>query len=126
MFEVPNIVMAAPDVPTDEFGHLLDGMRQVAKRITLYACGGDWALSISEDWNAFPRAGTGGAQGILVSDKLESIDVDSRWLSTNHSYVFEAGKVLSDLKTLVLTDADAEARGLNKRPKAPSHYWEIP
>lgn len=121
-----HIVLAAPDVPRDEFKFALDDMRRVANRITLYACGWDWALKTSKIINDYPRAGTGGDRNIVVSDMLESVDVDARWLSTNHSYVFETGSVLSDLTALIQTDAKAGARGLLQKPKAPWHYWSFP
>jgi esterase/lipase superfamily enzyme/TRAP-type C4-dicarboxylate transport system substrate-binding protein len=122
---IDNVVFAAPDVPTDEFRNALADLSRVAKHRTLYACGWDWALLMSQDINAYPRAGTGGDTDIIVSDGLESIDVDAAWLSTNHSYVFDPGKVLADLSALVLTESDAGARGLQEKPKSPWHYWRF-
>jgi esterase/lipase superfamily enzyme len=119
-----NVVLAAPDVPRDEFMFALNDLSRVAQRNTLYACGWDLALLRSQSMNEYPRAGTGGDSDILVDDKLESIDVDSTW-SINHSYVFQAGKVLNDLSHLILNQADANARGLVRRPKAPWHYWSF-
>jgi hypothetical protein len=74
--------------------------------------------------NAYPRAGTGGDSDIVVNEQIESIDVEAGF-STNHSYVFEPGKVLNDLSSLVLTGADASGRGLLKASKTPWHYWRI-
>jgi esterase/lipase superfamily enzyme/TRAP-type C4-dicarboxylate transport system substrate-binding protein len=121
-----NVVLAAPDVPTDEFEFSLDNVHRSASRITLYACSWDWALTTSSRLNAHTRAGTGGDQDILVNNKVDSIDVDGRWLSINHSYVFEAGSVLSDLVKLMTTDSDASGRGLLKAPKTPYYYWKLP
>ena len=121
-----NVIFAAPDVPSNDFGFALGDTRRVAHRVTLYACAWDWALLISEDWNDSPRAGIGGHEDIVVDEKLESIDVDARWLSKNHSYVFEVGNVLSDLTVLVLRDIDAGARGLIQKPKSPWYYWVFP
>jgi esterase/lipase superfamily enzyme len=121
-----NVVLAAPDVPTDEFEFSLDNVHRSASRITLYACSWDWALTTSSRLNAHTRAGTGGDQDILVNNKVDSIDVDGRWLSINHSYVFEAGSVLSDLVKLMTTDSDASGRGLLKAPKTPYYYWKFP
>lgn len=119
-----NVVLAAPDVPSDEFMLALPDLSHVARRNTLYACEWDWALRMSREMNAYPRAGTGGDADILVNDKVESIDVDAT-LSINHSYVFQAGRVLSDLSTLILTGSDADARGLFRRAKASWHYWRF-
>lgn len=121
-----NIALAAPDVPTDEFMFALSDMRRGAKRVTLYACEWDWALLLSQGINAYPRAGTGGSQSIVVNEKLESVDVDARFFSTNHSYVFEAGKVLTDFTAMVIAGRDAGSRGLRKKTKQPWYYWSFP
>jgi esterase/lipase superfamily enzyme len=122
-----NVAFAAPDVPKDDFVFAIGEMQRAARQMTLYACDADWALAISQRMNSFPRAGTGGAKAIIVthSDALESVDVNARLLSTNHSYVFEAGKVLTDLVTLVRDGKDPAGRGLQKRTKAPRHYWSF-
>ena len=121
-----NVAMAAPDVPVDEFMLGLPRMRAVTKRVSLYACGSDRALEISQSMNDYSRAGTGGANKIIASDGLESIDVEGKWISTNHSYVFEAGKVLSDLALLMTKSTDAGARGLTKQSKSTWYYWIFP
>jgi esterase/lipase superfamily enzyme len=120
-----NVVLAAPDIPDDEFGFALDALGRISKRNTLYACGWDWALIFSQQINAYPRAGTGG-NNIVVSRGMDSIDVDAT-LSLNHSYVFDAGSVLNDLSAIILTgvDPDAAPRNLHEVPKAPWHYWRF-
>ena len=120
-----NLVFAAPDVPTDEFRFALENIRRSVGRITLYACGWDWALSVSQRLNQHARVGMGGRE-IFVDSRLDSINVSAELLSGNHSYVFDAGPTLQDMKTLLLTDVDAMGRGLQRRPKAPWHYWEWP
>jgi esterase/lipase superfamily enzyme/TRAP-type C4-dicarboxylate transport system substrate-binding protein len=120
-----NIVLAAPDIPDDEFRFALTALGRISKRNTLYACGWDWALILSQEINAYPRAGTGG-NNIVVSRGMDSIDVDATF-SLNHSYVFEAGKVLSDLTAVILSgvDPDAAPRNLREVPKASWHYWRF-
>jgi len=118
-----NLVFAAPDIPTDEFGFGFSAMNRAAKRSTLYACAWDAALALSANINAHRRAGSGGSD-IVVSSPMDSIDVDGT-LSINHSYVFEAGKVRTDLTTLVKTAADPAARNLDEVPKPPWHYWRF-
>ena len=120
-----NLVFAAPDIPTDEFRFALDDIQRNAGRITLYACGWDWALLLSEEMNQHSRVGIGGGD-IFVDSRLESINVGAELFSRNHSYVFDPGPALQDMKTLVRTDVDARGRGLQRRPKAPWHYWEWP
>lgn len=120
-----NLVLAAPDIPTDEFGFVLDEIQCNAGRVTLYASGRDWALRVSERLSRYSRVGMGG-EDIFVDARLESINVDGSLNSLNHSYVFEDERVLQDMVTLLLTDVGAEDRGLQRRRKAPWHYWELP
>jgi hypothetical protein len=89
--------------------------------------GWDWALVLSQEINAYARAGTGG-NNIIAKRPVESIDVEESLLSSNHNYVFEAGKVLSDFSTLIATEAapDAHERGLSKIAKDHWHYWRFP
>jgi esterase/lipase superfamily enzyme/TRAP-type C4-dicarboxylate transport system substrate-binding protein len=121
-----NIVLAAPDVPRDEFGFALDALSHVSTRSTLYACGWDVALMASENLNEYPRAGTGGSN-IFVSDKMDSIDVDAG-LGINHDYVFDNKRVLKDVSAVIVTGTNPSdaARGLSEVPKPPWHYWRFP
>ncbi len=121
-----NVAMAAPDVAVDEFKSSLDRMHAVSRRLSLYACGSDHALEISRNWHDFARAGTGGDSIVIANDRLDSIDVDAKFFSANHSYVFEAGKVLDDLKALVSSDKDAGGRGLSKNATPTGFYWTFP
>jgi esterase/lipase superfamily enzyme len=43
-----NVVLAAPDVPMDEFKFALDAFSHLSNRSTLYACGWDVALKLSQ------------------------------------------------------------------------------
>jgi esterase/lipase superfamily enzyme len=119
-----NIVFAAPDVPGDEFIFGLKAIKRVAKRNTLYACAWDLALELSHFINRHSRAGIGGSE-IIVSSPMDSIDVDGKFMSKNHSYVFEAGRVRDDLCALVTTAADPAARNLDEVCKPPWHYWRF-
>lgn len=121
-----DVVLAAPDVPTDELKNSLDNFKKVAARVTLYACEQDVALAISKEMHGYPRAGTGGAEHILVDSKLDSVDVDPRLFSFNHGYVFEVTRVLNDFNAILMTGSDAERRGLTRQPKPPRHYWTFP
>ncbi|HBS21078.1 MULTISPECIES: TRAP transporter substrate-binding protein DctP [Thalassospira] len=120
-----NIVMAAPDIPSDEFEFALEKLSKQAERLTLYACKSDWALEISEVWNQHDRAGTGG-NNIIVGDKLESIDVDSRLLSSNHSYVFDSQIVREDFALLIGENKSASERALIAISKGDYNYWKYP
>lgn len=122
---VHQVIFAAPDVPRDQLQGELSYLHAMGIHTTLYACGDDWALRLSHALNAFPRAGTGGSS-IIVNRQADSINVDGKWFSTNHSYVFEVPQVLHDVDTLVATDEGPAARGLEEKPKTPWHYWIFP
>jgi esterase/lipase superfamily enzyme len=120
-----NVILAAPDIPTNELEFALADMQRLTKRVTLYACESDWALTISRGMNDYPRGGMGGPRNILTNNMLDSIDVEARLFSTNHSYVFEAGKVLSDVASIV-SGNDINLRGLIKTPKDGHYFWRFP
>ena len=105
-----NLVFAAPDIPTDEFGFVLGDIRRSADRVTLYANGWDRALLLSQKLHQHSRVGMGG-RDIFVDSRLESINIGAELFSGNHSYVFEPGSVLQDMVTLLLEDVDARDRG---------------
>jgi esterase/lipase superfamily enzyme/TRAP-type C4-dicarboxylate transport system substrate-binding protein len=123
--DLHNLVLAAPDIPDDEFGFLIESLKRVSRRNTLYACGWDFALMASAFVSDYLRAGIGG--DFMVPRKgVDSIDVDAS-LSLNHNYVFETGKVLSDVSALISTEADPDSvvRRLVKIPKGPWYYWRF-
>ena len=102
---------------------MLDDIQRSAGRVTLYASRWDLALRASQVLNQHPRVGMGG-EGIFVDSRLESINVGAAW--SVHGYVFETERVLNDMVTLLFQDVGAEGRGLQRRRKAPWHYWEWP
>ena len=120
-----NLVFAAPDIPIDEFGFVLDAIQRSASRVTLYACGWDLALSLSQKLHQHPRLGSGG-RDIFVDPRLESINVGAELVPMNHSYVFDAEPVQQDMRTLLLTDLGAGGRGLRRMSTASWHYWKLP
>jgi esterase/lipase superfamily enzyme len=121
-----DVILAAPDIPADEFSFAFDALNSTTKRSTLYACAWDGALILSEEINDYRRAGTGG-NNIDSRMGMDSIDVDPR-LSLNHSYVFDNERVLRDVAALILTGANPGMveRGLIKVPKGSWHYWRFP
>jgi esterase/lipase superfamily enzyme len=124
-FHIDNVLLAAPDVPTDVFLNWIASIFKLGKRVTLYACAWDWALELSEQINNSPRAGSGGANDILVLAPMESIDVHAQWLSSNHAYVFDTRYGLADARQLIVEGKGAAERGLTQRAGAHGQFWSL-
>jgi esterase/lipase superfamily enzyme len=151
-----NIVSIAPDVGVRFFLDSLESLRRHSSLITLYATSNDYALRISEDWNGTTRAGTGGADQILVDQSMQSIDVvladddipvERRSVAAyyealrgmvnsaaidSHSYFYKDTKVLTDIRELLVAGLDAPKRTKvhllphMKGVSPPVPYWELP
>ena len=114
-------IFAAPDMAQDVFPRPDSAWRaRSACMRTLYASEYDRAILISESYHKAPRAGSGGAN-ILVIKGIESIDAKLG----GHSYVFDEPKAIQDFRAIVNRETKAAARGLEAREKAGSPYWVI-
>jgi len=128
-----NLVSVAPDVDAIFFYDSIEKMSKYSDLITLYAASNDYALRISEDWNGARRAGTGGADQILIHQNMESIDViltETIPLSTrtrqayvdamnpfavdSHGYFYKDRRVLADLNELFLKGLAASKRDMGR------------
>ena len=104
---INQIILAAPDVDRDNFENIAQEIKGLAKGITLYAAANDRALSVSRNFNGgVPRAGDVPAEGPLVLDGIDTIDVtavsmDS--LGLNHSGYAENNALLNDIGLLIQT-----------------------
>lgn len=112
-----QILFAAPDVDAGLFARMIQTIRPIAKRLTLYASEQDWALVSSRKLHGdAPRAGQGGL------DTLSSSDVDSIDMSElgddmlAHSYFADDSSALADMVTLFWKNTDPSHRcGLQER-----------
>ncbi|MCW2273723.1 alpha/beta hydrolase [Rhodoblastus acidophilus] len=113
-------VFAAPDVAQDIFVEQTQRARDIATFRTLYASEYDHAILISESYHKAPRAGSGGAN-TLVMQGVESVDARL----SGHSYLFDEAKAMKDFKQILNEASAAAARGLEARAKGAQTYWII-
>jgi esterase/lipase superfamily enzyme len=93
-----SIVLAAPDVDSDDFRERVPKAASLAEQVTLYTSPDDLMLKLSEAVNGTPRAGA----VAVVNAGLDTIDaslVDTGILG--HSYIGDSDLVLADLVGLV-------------------------
>ena len=113
-------IFAAPDVAQDVFREQIRTVKKIGVLRTLYASQYDRAILISESYHGAPRAGSGGAD-ILVVNGIESVDARLG----GHSYVFDEPKAIRDFRAIVNRETKAAARGLEEREKSGAPYWVI-
>lgn len=106
-----QVVFAAPDVDAGLFREMVNTIRPLAKRLTLYASEQDWALVSSRKLHGnAPRAGQGG------DDTLSSPDFDSVDMSElgedmlAHNYFADDKAALADIVTLFWRNVDPARR----------------
>jgi esterase/lipase superfamily enzyme len=116
-----EIVLAAPDIDTEVFMTIAEGMRHTGKRITLYASSRDRALRLSKRFNGYPRAGDV-TDRVAVVDGVETVDASA--VNTNllgHSYYGASRSVLSDIFYLLRGTAISGRAGI--RQSVDKTYW---
>lgn len=96
-----QILFAAPDVDAGLFASMLQTIRPIAKRLTLYASNEDWALASSRKLHGnAPRAGQGG-QYTLASNNIDSVDMSELGEDMlAHSYFADDSSALADMLAL--------------------------
>ena len=120
-----QVLFTAPDMDAGLFNEMLETIRPVAKRMTLYASQKDLALITSRSLHGgAPRAGQGGAD-ILVSDGLDSVDMTALGEDMlGHDYFADHASALTDMLSLFWRDAPPTSRcGMVKRSKQDRSYW---
>jgi esterase/lipase superfamily enzyme/TRAP-type C4-dicarboxylate transport system substrate-binding protein len=145
-----QLVLAAPDVYADRFVQVIEAMKKLSDRVTLYASAADQALICSQLLHEGPRAGEAG-RDLIVHEGLDTIDVSNSettsffekvaansraanmlyWLlikacREGHSYVTREFPVVNDLYSLVTSDTPPDQRILlEKRAMQKLWYWEM-
>jgi esterase/lipase superfamily enzyme len=121
-----NVIMAAPDVDAKPF---IDtnwaGIRDAAKRFTLYASSDDWALKASRHLNDLARLGEAGGTLVVIPglDTVDASGIDTNELG--HSY-YHCKKLMDDLQLLMTKGWPPMERKLLNRPKGDLAYWAFP
>jgi len=127
-----EILMAAPDVDSDQYKLIAPKVRAAAKGMTLYASSKDKAMAISKKIaGGIPRAGDVPKIGPILVKNIDTIDVTAVGddvLGLNHG-VFAAKKsILNDVKLLLSqgirppSDRLAEINGMPVG-HSPSQWW---
>lgn len=124
-----EVVMAAPDVDQDIFTAALAGLKQKARRYTIYGSDNDRALKLSKKMRAgHPRIGDGGNHVYVAAgvDTIDASQVPMVPLDPRHSYAFDNRSVLSDLHYVIRASTPAQKRsGLIQKLKDKLPYWQI-
>jgi esterase/lipase superfamily enzyme len=121
-----NVVMAAPDVDAKTFTERnWAGIRDAAKRFTLYASSDDWALKASRHLNDLARLGEAGGTLVVIPglDTIDATGIDTNELG--HSY-YHCKKLMDDLQLLMARGWPPLERHLLNRPKGTLGYWAFP
>ncbi len=122
-----QILFAAPDVDAGLFSQMIQTIRPIAKRLTLYASHEDWALEASRRLHGnAPRAGQGG-EFVLIDDNVDSVDMSELGEDMlAHSYFADESSALADMMSLFWQDASPRRRcGLEEArvDGAPREFW---
>jgi esterase/lipase superfamily enzyme len=121
-----NVIMAAPDVDAKQFADQnWAGIRDAAKRFTLYASSDDWALKASQHLNKVARLGEAGGMLVVIPglDTIDASGIDTNELG--HSY-YHCKKLMDDLQLLMEKGLGPLDRKLRDRRKGELGYWAFP
>jgi esterase/lipase superfamily enzyme len=137
--ELPNVILAAPDVDPQDFNRAFLGeLDALAERTTIYVARNDHALVMSDFLNGRPRLGGVITPEVAVTELVDLTAgdnsrveiVDAAFVNntrTSHGYFYQSRAVFSDLYNLLRNDLPARDRQLLRHEKArEANYWIIP
>jgi esterase/lipase superfamily enzyme len=119
-----HLVLAAPDIDGATFRELAQKLHERARRFTLYASSGDWALWFSKFFHGFPRAGESGDSLVVLRPTLDTVDaslVDTSLLG--HSYYGDNRSIVSDLFLLFKEHLPPPRFGMLRKETTSGEYW---
>jgi esterase/lipase superfamily enzyme len=126
-----SVILAAPDVDSNDLTRLLDCVRTPTERVTLYYCEEDRALWASSQFHARQAGGVlrhRVGQALCVLPQIENIDANrANTTFIGHSYFVDGNLVLRDLEDIVQRNLSPELRVLCPDNKMPEEYayWKI-
>ena len=130
---ISQVILAAPDVDRDGFENIARELVGVSRGVTMLAAGNDRALGISRRfWGGVPRAGDVPANGPIVIEGVDTIDVtaiSTLLFSLNHSGYAERSALLQDIQLLIQTGErppDKRVPILERVKTAKGDYWRYP
>lgn len=138
--ELPNVIFAAPDVDSADFGQKFLGQVQaLTGRATVYVARNDKALVMSSVLNGAGRAGTSfidpsapvaSLLDLSAGDAATVEIVDATFvnsLATSHGYFYQSRANFADLYNLLRNNLPARQRQLLRHQQAPqANYWILP
>ncbi len=137
--ELPNVILAAPDVDPQDFDRTFLGkFDALADRTTVYVARNDRALVMSDFLNGRPRLGAAVTPEMAITELMDMTAgdnsrveiVDATFVNnefTSHGYFYQSRPVFSDLHNLLRNDLPASERQLFRHQKArEANYWIIP
>jgi pimeloyl-ACP methyl ester carboxylesterase len=119
-----QVVFTAPDVDRDYFIDVVEDIKQVASRVTLYASENDLALQTSAALHGAPRAGLAGESIVTVAG-LDTIDMSAVEADIlGHSYFAASDGPIYDLFRLLWKGDPPEQRcGMNLETQDKTGFW---
>ena len=118
-----NLILAAPDVASDQFVDQIAGVSKLAQRTTLYVSSADRALLASQRLHQDLRAG----RDLILVRGVDTVDVSPvDTTRTRHSYYIENRWVLNDIYQLLRDDAPPARRfGLVELKAGAASFWQL-
>jgi esterase/lipase superfamily enzyme len=105
--KINEIILAAPDIDSNNFEKLTKRITPWAAGVTLYASGNDIALKASKELTfGEDRAGFVSEKGPHIFNGVDTIDVSSistNWFGWKHSEPMERRHLIKDIKRLLET-----------------------
>jgi esterase/lipase superfamily enzyme len=127
---IAEMLMAAPDIDKDNYRKAAQKIRSAVSGMTLYASSADRALLASKRLAGdIDRAGDVSAQGPVVLDNIESIDVTAigaEIFGLGHGFFSQARSVLNDINLVLRTGArppNARSTEIRGMPTEQSPKW---
>jgi hypothetical protein len=120
-----QVIFAAPDEDAALFGEMVETVRPLARRLTLYGSDNDLALRVSRKLHgAEARAGQGGA-AMLLAPAVDSIDMSVLGEDMlGHGYFASTASALTDMLWLFWRDAPPDQRcGMDTKVEERGRFW---
>lgn len=120
-----QVVLAAPDLRVTVMQRIGQSLVALAQKVTLYASENDDALLIARLLDGVDRAGQK-AREVLIPG-IDAVDASAvRTDFIGHGYFADSPSLISDLRLLLMDDADPVHRKLEPVHLASFLYWRIP
>ncbi len=120
-----QVIFAAPDVDAGLFSEMIETIRPIARRLTLYSSDKDVALQASRQLHGQEaRAGQAG-DAILVDPGLDSIDMSALGEDMlHHSYYASTTSALTDISWLFWRNSPPDQRcGMDEKNRPGGRTW---